>query len=226
MEERTMIRRYFIASVGVFFSLAPLGCVHTQGSLGDCYRNWVDPAWPQRYNYAARQAVLAPFAQQTLNGEFLHHTVWNWHFEAGTDRLNGAGLEKLNSLARATPQPPTRINLQTARDIPPTPENLDKLIALRDDLNARRAATIRKYLATQLGPNVEISVHVHDAPPPGMPARFGVRAFADSANGYQGGISGGIGGGLGGATGGPSGGIPAGGATPGTAGGTTGGMGR
>jgi hypothetical protein len=226
MEEKVMSRCCSILWAGVLLSVAPLGCVHSQSTLGDHYRNWVDPAWPQRYNYAARQAVLAPFAQQTLNGQFLNHTVWNWHFETGTDRLNGAGIEKLNSLARETPQPPTRIYLQTARDITPTPENLDKLSALRDDLNARRAATIRKYMATQLGPNVEIEVYVHDAPPPGMPARFGARAFADSATGYQGGISGGLGGGVGGGAGPTTGGTTTGGATPGTAGGTTGSMGR
>ncbi|MCS7270691.1 MAG: hypothetical protein NZ703_06365 [Gemmataceae bacterium] len=189
-----MARYWWIAYSGVILSVFSLGCVHTGGSLEDRYRNWVDPAWPYRYNYAARQAVVAPFAQQALNGQFLNQTVWNWHFESGTDRLNGAGIEKLNSLARATPQPETRIYLQTARDIPPTAENLEKLAALRDDLNARRAAAIKKYMASQLGGGVEIEVYVHDAPPPGMPARFGTRAFTLSAGGYQGGITGGLGG--------------------------------
>lgn len=225
-----MFRSVSIVGAGVLCALTPLGCVHQQGSLGDCYRNWVDPAWPHRYNYAARQAVVAPFAQQALNGQFLNQTVWNWHFEPGTDRLNGAGFEKLNSLARATPQPETRIYLQTARDIPPTPENLDKLAALRDDLNSRRAAAIKKYMASQLGAGTEVEVYVHDAPPPGMPARFGTRAFTSSIAGYQGGIGGGLGGPIGaGGTGGVGGGT-AGGAAPGgaagTGTGTTGGMGR
>lgn len=222
-----MLRTGSIFAMGVICALTPLGCVHHQGSLGDCYRNWVDPAWPYRYNYAARQAVVAPFAQQTLNGQFLNQTVWNWHFEAGTDRLNSAGIEKLNSLARATPQPETRIYLQTARDIAPTPENLEKLATLRDDLNARRAATIRKYMAAQLGTDKDIEVYVHDAPPPGMPARFGARAFTSSGGGYQGGIGGGLGGFGGGGGGGGAGFGAGGGASAGQTGtGTTGGMAR
>ena len=50
--------------------LASVGCAHKSGSgcgaggsgtsCGDHYRNWVDPCWPDRYNYAARQAVVAP----------------------------------------------------------------------------------------------------------------------------------------------------------------------
>ncbi len=49
--------------------LCSLGCVTGGGKThGDAYRNAVDPCYPERYNHAARQAVLAPFAQQVHNG--------------------------------------------------------------------------------------------------------------------------------------------------------------
>ncbi len=199
-------------AAGLPLLVGAVGCVHCEGSLEDRYRNWVDGAWPYRYNYSARQAVLAPFAQQTVNGQFLHQTLWNWHFEPGSDQLNGAGVEKLNTLVRNLPHMEPRIYLQTARDIAPTAENLARLKELRAELDARRAAAIRRYVAAQPGGSADIEVFVHDAPPPGMPSRFGVRAFADSENGYQGGIAGFGGVGVGGARGG--GGGPAVGGTP------------
>ena len=58
------------------------------GGLGACYRNLVDVGWPDRYNYAARQSVVAPFAQQAATGHFLNQTIWNFYFEPGSDRLN------------------------------------------------------------------------------------------------------------------------------------------
>src|SRR5262245_49955435 len=57
------------------------------GALGDCYRNFIDPCYPERYEHAARQAVLAPFAQQVHNGHVLNQTIWNYYFEAGSDKL-------------------------------------------------------------------------------------------------------------------------------------------
>ena len=84
----------------------------------DRYRNAVDVSWPDRYNYAARESVLAPFAQQAATGHFIDQTVWNWYFEYQSDKLTRGGLEKLNvHSARETPNLliPRSI-IQTARD--------------------------------------------------------------------------------------------------------------
>ena len=184
--------------------LASVGCVHTTGSdcgAGGCgagaggadcgarYRNWVDVSWPDRYNYAARQAVVAPFAQQAANGHFLNQTLWNFYFEPGTDRLTAGGMEKLDSLAHATPGPDPRIYLQHAQDIGATPDNLAKLGGMRTDLDARRAAAVRRYMASSFGPPIEYEVLVHDAPTPKLYGVFAGNAFRGQQLGYVGGIN-------------------------------------
>ena len=59
-----------------------------------------DPCWPDRYANKARAATVANFQPQVENGQILDQTVWNTHFEYRTDRLNGAGMDKLDQLAR------------------------------------------------------------------------------------------------------------------------------
>jgi hypothetical protein len=189
--------------------LASVGCAHKSGSgCGDAsgcggaadggcgakYRNCVDVAWPDRYNYAARQAVVAPFAQQVATGHFLHQSIWNFYFEPGTDKLTPGGIDKLDALARTTPAPDTRIYIQTAHDIAVTPENIDKVVALRNDLNGKRAAAIKKHMATQFGPAAEYEVYVHDAPVPGISGVFAGNAYRGQGSGYVGGLDGGAGG--------------------------------
>jgi hypothetical protein len=157
----------------------------------DCgakYRNCVDTSWPDRYNFAARQAVLGPFAQQAANGHFINQTIWNWYFVPGTDQLNTAGMEKLDSIARSTPAPDPKLFLQAARDVPPSPDNLDKLAALRDDLTARRAAAVQRYMAAQPGSTVLYEIAVHDAPVPGIRADFAMNSFRGQRIGYVGGL--------------------------------------
>jgi len=184
--------------------LVSVGCTHTSGSgcaTGGCgagdggrdcgarYRNWWDVSWPDRYNYAARQAVVAPFAQQAANGHFLHQTMWNFYFEPGSDKLNPGGMDKLNSLAHATPGPDARIYLQNAQDVAVTPENMTKAGAMRNELNAKRAVAIRQYMTTQFGPPVEYEVLVHDAPTPGYSGVFAGNAYRGQGTGYRGGLS-------------------------------------
>jgi hypothetical protein len=137
--------------------------------------------------------VIAPFAQQVANGHFQNQVLWNWYFEPGTDKLNGAGTEKLDSIARTTPSPDTKLFLQAARDLGATPENTDKIVALRDELTARRAAAIHRYMATQPGPTVLYDVSVVDMPTPGLYAPFATRAFNGQLRGYVGGVQGGAG---------------------------------
>jgi hypothetical protein len=226
-----MNRFFRAAMVAAIFplGLASVGCMHKSGSTANCgngggcgngsgdasggcgarYRNWVDVAWPERYNYAARQAVVAPFAQQVATGHFINQSLWNWYFEPGSDKLTPGGMEKLDSLARATPSSDPRLYIQTAHDIAVTNDNMDKVAALRNDLNARRAASIKKYMATQFGPAIEYEVFVHDAPVPGIYGPFVAGAFRGQAAGYQGGIDAGGGGGAP-AVGGSRGGVGAG----------------
>lgn len=188
------MKRYWRAAAAALVmagGLGSVGCVHGEkASLEDRYRNWVDTNWPDRYSYAARQSVLAPFAQQAANGHFLHQTVWNFYFEPGTDKLTAGGMDKLNSLARSTPAPDTKIYIQTARDIVITPENADKVVALRNDLDSRRAAAILRYMSTQPGTSNTYEVYVHDAPVPGMYSEFAGNAFRGQLAGYVGGIAG------------------------------------
>jgi len=45
-----------------------------------CYRDIVDPCWPERYNAVARHSVNDTFDAQALNGHILDQTLWNYHF--------------------------------------------------------------------------------------------------------------------------------------------------
>ncbi len=165
----------------------------TGATCDDRYRNWVDTNWPDRYNYAARQAVMGPFAQQAATGHFINQTLWNWYFEPGSEKLNPAGMEKLDSIARSTPAPDTKLQIQEARDIAVTPDNADKVGALRADLTARRAAAVQRYMATQPGTPLSYEIAVVDMPTPGIYAPFANTAFRGQAMGYKGGISSGLG---------------------------------
>src|SRR3954453_23076390 len=64
------------------------GC-HADGEHGHS-----DPCWPERYANESRAAVVANFQPQVENGQVLDQTVWNMHFEFGTDKLNGSGMDK------------------------------------------------------------------------------------------------------------------------------------
>jgi hypothetical protein len=166
--------------------LGSVGCMGTREStLGDCYRKWCDPCYPERYNHAARQAVVAPFAQQVHNGHVLDQTLWNYHFETGTDKLNAGGMEKLDSIARTRPTPDSKLYIQAARDFAPSPDKM--AAATRDELNTRRAAAIQRHMATQPMP-VPYEIFVHDPSVPGIRADFGGSAYTGSAQGYAGGL--------------------------------------
>jgi hypothetical protein len=172
-----------------------LGCVTTGDREGGArYRNWVDPCWPERYNAVARAETLAPFSAQVTNGHVLEQTIWNWYFETGTDKLNTAGMAKLDSIAQTRPSPDPKLYLQVARDIATTPENMDKVAALRDDLTARRVVAIQRYMAAQpsIAP-VTYEFFVHDPVVTGIYSDFSARAFRGQAQGYRGGVGGGSG---------------------------------
>lgn len=153
--------------------------------LNNCY----DPCWPERYSAVARQEVLAPFAQQVLNGHVINQTIWNHHFEPGTDRLTAAGVEKLDSLVRVRPGPDTKVYLQTARDIAANADTVDKLLATRTDLDNKRAAMVAKFLS-QAPQQLPYEIFVHDPTDYGINSTAAGNAYRGQLIGYRGGISG------------------------------------
>jgi hypothetical protein len=218
--------------------LGSFGCVNTDpgggareeghGPIGDCWRNAYDPCYPDRYIFAAREATLAPFAQQVVNGHALNQTIFNFYFEFNSDGLSASGIEKLNSLARTRPAPDPKIFLATARDLPP---NIDptKLAAVRNDLDARRADVIQKFLASQPAfVPVAYEVLITDPVVPSIYSEFAANAYRGSLAGVKGGVSGAGTGVLGTGGGGTSITSPAtgGGAAPGGGFGAPGGAGR
>jgi hypothetical protein len=150
-----------------------LGCTAVVAASQGCYgyREIVDPCYPERYEYAARKEVHAALAPQVQNGHVLDQTVWNSHFEPGTDRLTAGGLDHLAYLARRRPQPDPIVYLQTAQDLGYDQGNPDKLTEERQDLDGRRIQAIQRYLSAQTaGRGCEFQVLVHDPAEVGMPA--------------------------------------------------------
>jgi len=146
--------------------LAATGCqsVREEG-LGGLY----DRCWPQRYNNTARRAVIDGFAPQVQNGHVLDQTIWNYHFETGTDKLTPGGMQKLDSLARRRPNPDPNLFLATARDINYDAAEPEKYVEARRDLDLRRIGAIQKYLQAQTaGRPMPFDVQIHDPYPVGQ----------------------------------------------------------
>ena len=178
------------ATAAAVLGFGALGCTHSGGkTCGDKYRDYVDPSWPERYNSVARQEVIAPFATQVNNGHVMNQTVWNWHFEQGSDKLTEAGVQKLDSLARTRPGLDPRVYIQTARDLPVTPDSVSQVAGFRTELDARRAGMVQKYMGAQPG-SPAVEVFVHDPVVPGISAEFAGAAYRGMASGYRGGITG------------------------------------
>ena len=144
--------------------LAAVGCAG-RPSAQERYSNLADPCWPERYAYADRNAVVAPFAAHVSNGNIVDHTLATYHFEPGTDRLSPGGMQKLDYLARRRPAPDKVVYLQTARDVAFDPGVPDKVASARQDLDARRATAVQRYVAaTTAGRPVAVEVQVIDPP--------------------------------------------------------------
>jgi hypothetical protein len=128
-----------------------------------------DPCWPDRYENESRAALVANFQPQVENGQVLDQTVWNTHFENGTDKLNGAGMDKLDQIARRRPHPDPRVFIQTARDMIYDAGKPEEYAAKRQELDTRRVAAVQKYLsATLTGRSATFDVQVHDPAVPGI----------------------------------------------------------
>lgn len=144
----------------------------------DCCRNHVDPCYPERYNYMARDSVLETVINQSHNGHVLDQTVWNHYFETDkgmpTDRLNAYGLEQLTYMSRRRPNPDPKVYLQTAHDLPYKQSDPPEAYALaRSELDAKRLQAVHKYLtALTAGRNLgfDFMVAIHDPAPVGISA--------------------------------------------------------
>jgi hypothetical protein len=140
--------------------------------VGGCYyRDLVDPCYPERYEYAARQEIEAAFAPQVANGHVLDQTIWNYQFEAGKDRLTPGGIEYLSYLARRRPCPDPTVYLQTSQDIIYDQAAPERFIEQRAALDARRMKAVKDFLTAQTaGRHVDFQVVVHDPADPGIAA--------------------------------------------------------
>ena len=154
---------------GLLITLA--GCSH--------YRDCVDPCWPERYNFMARDSVRAIHNAQADKGHILDQTVWNWMFEVDaktggpSDRINAAGIEHLKYLSRRQPAPDFHIYLQNAQDVAYSDAVAPEIIVKqRNFLNDRRIASIQRFLATQSAVHGggAYQVAIHDFAPPGINA--------------------------------------------------------
>lgn len=203
----TILSRQALAGAVLAGAIGSGGCK----TLGDC----VDPCWPERYNYKARNEVIAAFAPQVQNGHILDQTLYNTAFVVGTDELTNIGRDQLDTLVRRRPYPDPRIFLATARDIPYEAANPATFVETRRSLDNARAASIQKYVGAQTaGRPMQFEVVVHDPMPVGEHAdpanksiRLNQQAFTGSLYGGQSattasstGASGGTGGGGGGGT--------------------------
>lgn len=203
---KTMMRMAAVATLAVA-GISAIGCQSTR--MQDATDHCVDPCWPQRYNAVAREEVLAPFATQVANGEIIAQTIWNYHFETASDKLTPAGIESLDTIVRKRPSPDASVFVQTARDIPYDAAKADQFAADRAALDAKRIASVKKYLSVQAAAKgTNFTVVALDPADPAFYARYPGNAIQQLPGQYRPTLNmgGGMGGGAGGATGSLSGG--------------------
>jgi hypothetical protein len=159
----------------------------TLGSGCDCYRNLVDPCYPERYEYATRVETESAMAPQVYNGHVLDQTVWNYDFEPGTDKLTIAGIEHLAYLARRRPCPDSYVYLQTAHDLVYDQAKPERFVQARTDLDRRRAQVVLGYLnADTAGRHLTFDVVVHDPAEVGLAATPAGISIRKEELGFQG----------------------------------------
>jgi hypothetical protein len=232
------IRRFFLVLPAAGLAMAASGCMTTHGSnscaTGGCdgghpgggaavhsalstvgnghhVRNAYDPCGLERYSATATESVRSSFAPQVHNGMILDQTVFNYHFEQGTDKLLPGGLDKLDQIVRRRPEPCGKVMLATTRDISYDPAKPEDYTNKRQELDAKRIVAVQKYLTAQTaGRPMTFDVAIHDPPEPGAHAAIGRQSlmmhhFTGSPTIGLGGMGGG-GGGSGGQCGGGGGG--------------------
>ncbi len=202
-----------------------LGLAWASAGCWCCYWDKVDPCYPERYEYQARETVDHTMNTQIINGHILDQTIWNAYFDPGTDRLTPAGMRQLASLARRRPNPDPVIYLQTACDIAIDPVKLEESFEARNRLDVGRKIAVERFMLAQTGGSIAFQVMIPHDPP--MPSLFGQEAISiiqDIRSTAHGTLSGGGAGG-GSTGGGSSGGSSSGGSSYGgsSSGGSTGG---
>jgi hypothetical protein len=145
--------------------LLPVGAVLTGliATTGCMDHTFTDPCWPDRYSHQARSLVVANYEPQIANGHTLDQTIWNDHFERGTDKLNLSGQDKVDQLVRRRPHPDAKVYLATARDITYDPAKPEEYVKARADLDSKREKALRDYWNAQTaGRPIPIEIVVHD----------------------------------------------------------------
>jgi hypothetical protein len=172
-------------------ALGSSGCMNSsRAPLQSRYTEAVDPCTPERYNYQARQAALAPFAAHVTNGQVLDQFLQNGDFEEGKDVLTRGGQVKLDHLTRKRPVN-GHIYLQTARDLPYDAAKPGDYAKAATDLNAKRTEVTMAYLnATTAGRNLAFDVAVIDPAEQLMPAAGPANAVRGFPSQFQSGING------------------------------------
>ena len=191
-----MTRLFQTASVVALMlsAFGSVGCVSgDRPGIQNRYDTKVDPCWPERYSFQAREAVIAPFATHVMNGKIIDQTIFNGDFEPGTEKLNDGGLAKLDTIARRRPVD-GQISLQTARDINYDSAKPDEYIRTRSDRDAKRIQAIQTYLnASTSGRNLTFDVAVIDPANQTMPVAGPSTAVRGYNSFFQGGLLGGTG---------------------------------
>jgi hypothetical protein len=180
--------------------MAVLSCVAASVGFEWLPDKCVDPCYPMRYNYMARQSIDAAMAPQVQNGHVLDQTVWNYFFETGTDKLTAGGLEHLAYIARRRPCPDTLLYLQTAQDVVYDQSAPEKLAETRQTLDGKRIAAVQGYLTAQTaGRPVPFQIVIHDPAEPYMASAAANNMISQNYYRYMGGMVGSMsGGGMGG----------------------------
>ncbi len=166
-------------------------------SVGCLPDRCVDPCYPMRYGFMARQSVNAAMAPQVQNGHVLDQTVWNYYFEPGTDKLTTGGLERLAYIARRRPCPDPVLYLQTAQDLVYDQLAPELLAQNRQILDGRRIAAVQAYLTAQTaGRPVPFQVVLHDPAEPSLASSAANNIMSQNYFRFMGGnfTSGGMGG--------------------------------
>jgi hypothetical protein len=178
-----------------------LGCAAASASVGCLPDKCVDPCYPMRYGYMARQSVNAAMAPQVQNGHVLDQTIWNYYFEPGTDKLTTGGLARLAYIARRRPSPDTVLYLQTAQDLVFDQNAPEQLAEKRQILDGKRVAAVQAYLAAQTaGRPVPFQIVIHDPAEPSMASAAANNIISQNYYRFMGGnfMMGGMGMGMGG----------------------------
>jgi hypothetical protein len=166
--------------------LALVGCCSTCGN----YHDLVDPCYPQRYNAMARHEVNEAMAPQMANGHVLDQTVWDEHFEAGTDKLTPGGMEQLKIIARRRPHADPVVFVQAPQDVAYDPAHPDAYVKARAELTGKRVQAVQTFLgAYTAGAPVEFRVAVHDPGAIGQSSVGVAHAVQLMHNSYQGALS-------------------------------------